>query len=115
MTLFSSRTVTLSTALGPSTSCTWSGASPAVPMTSSWPSWPMSRMSKSSRAKRLASWCTLVTSGQVASMVFRLRSAAFSWTVGATPWAEKTTMAPSGTSSVSSTKMAPALASVSTT
>ena len=27
-------------------------------------------------ANRLASWCTLVTSGQVASMVFRLRSAA---------------------------------------
>ena len=36
-------------------------------------------------------------------------------TVGATPWAENTTIAPSGTSSVSSTNTAPALASVSTT
>ena len=47
------------------------GASPAVPSTSSWPAWPISRMSKSSRANRLASWCTLVTSGQVASIVRR--------------------------------------------
>ena len=39
------QTLTLSTAPGPSTSWTWSGASPAVPMTSSWPSWPISRMS----------------------------------------------------------------------
>ena len=45
ITLSSSRTVTPSTAPGPSTSCTWSGASPAVPTTSSWPSWPISRMS----------------------------------------------------------------------
>ncbi len=48
-------------------------------------------------------------------MTCRLRSAAFWCTVGATPWAENTTIAPSGTSSVSSTKIAPALASVSTT
>ena len=41
MTLSSSRTATLSTASGPSTSWTWSGASPAVPTTSSWPSWPI--------------------------------------------------------------------------
>ncbi|KWX60444.1 hypothetical protein ASJ79_29970 [Mycobacterium sp. NAZ190054] len=33
-----SRTVTLSTASGLSTTWTWSGASPAVPTTSSWPS-----------------------------------------------------------------------------
>ena len=50
------------------------GASPAVPTTSSWPSWPISRMSKSSAAKRRASACTLVTSGQVASIVRRLRA-----------------------------------------
>ena len=47
------------------------GASPAVPSTSSWPACPTSRMSKSSRANRLASWCTLVTSGHVASIVRR--------------------------------------------
>ena len=45
MTFSGSRTVTSATAAGPSTSCTWSGASPAVPSTSSWPSWPISRMS----------------------------------------------------------------------
>ena len=39
----------------------------------------------------------------------RLRAAAFSWTAGATPWAEKTTISPSGTSVSSSTKIAPAL------
>ena len=42
-----------------------------------------------------------MTSGQVASMVRKLRRAADSWTVGATPCAEKTTIAPSGTSSFS--------------
>ena len=40
-----SRTVTLSTPSGPSTSWMWAGASPAVPTTSSCPSCPMSRMS----------------------------------------------------------------------
>ena len=44
-TLLGSRTVTLSTPSGPSTSWTCAGASPAVPMTSSCPSWPISRMS----------------------------------------------------------------------
>ena len=44
-------------------------------------------------ANRLASWCTLVTSGQVASIVLQLRAAAAcSWTAGATPCAEKTTI-----------------------
>ena len=51
-TFSGSRTVTLSTSSGPSTSVMCSGASPEVPTTSSWPSWPMSRMSKSSSAKR---------------------------------------------------------------
>ena len=92
-----------------------SGASPAVPTTSSWPSWPISRMSKSSAANRTASWCTLVTSGQVASIVFSDSARASSWTTGATPCAEKTTVAPSGTWSVSSTKTAPRLSSVVTT
>ena len=43
------------------------------------------------------------------------RAAACSCTAGETPWAEKTTMAPSGTSSVSSTKTAPRSVRVSTT
>src|SRR5918995_930426 len=64
-------------------------------------------MSKSSRANRFASWCTLVTSGQVASMVRSCRVAASSCTAGETPCALKTTTEPSGTSSVSSTKIAP--------
>ena len=50
---------------------------------------------------------TLVTSGQVASMVFSWRSAASACTAGETPWAENTTVWPSGTSSSSSTKIAP--------
>lgn len=37
-TFDSSRTSTLATSPGPSTSWMWSGASPDVPMTSSWPS-----------------------------------------------------------------------------
>lgn len=48
-------------------------------------------------------------------MVCRLRSAAAECTEGATPCAENTTMAPSGTSSVSSTNTAPAFSSVLTT
>ena len=39
----------------------------------------------------------------------RLRCAEFSWTAGETPWALKTTRAPSGTSVSSSTKIAPRL------
>ena len=38
-----------------------------------------------------ASTCTLVTSGQVASIVRSRRAAEFSCTLGATPWAENTT------------------------
>lgn len=44
-TFDSSRTSTFATSSGPSTSVMWSGASPEVPMTSSWPSWPIRRMS----------------------------------------------------------------------
>src|SRR6266496_3149769 len=43
------------------------GASPIVPMTSSWPSWPMSTMSYPLPANLRASWWTLVTSGRVAA------------------------------------------------
>ena len=75
----------------------------------------MSRIWYPSFEKRRASECTLVTSGQVASMVLRLRCADCSWTRGATPWAEKTTVAPSGTSSTSSTKTAPRASRDSTT
>jgi hypothetical protein len=57
----------------------------------------------------------LVTSGQVASIALRLRARACSCTSGATPWAEKTTVEPSGTSSFSSTKTAPCCSSVLTT
>ncbi len=72
-------------------------------------------MSLSSPANRFASWCTFVTSGQVASMVFSERSAAWVCTAGETPCAENTTVAPSGTSSSSSTKIAPRSSSVWTT
>ena len=48
-------------------------------------------------------------------MVRRLRLAASACTTGATPCAEKTTVAPSGTSSVSSTKIAPRASSARTT
>ena len=44
-TFSGSRTCTRAASSGPSTRMTCSGASPLVPMTSSWPSWPMSRMS----------------------------------------------------------------------
>ena len=52
-----------------------------------------------------------MTSGQVASIVRSSRAFAFSCTLGATPWAEKTTSSPSGTSVSCSTKIAPRSAS----
>src|SRR5829696_677285 len=58
-------------------------------------------------ANFLASTWTLVTSGQVASIVRSSRCSAFACTDGATPWAEKTTVSPSGTSVSWSTKTAP--------
>ena len=48
-------------------------------------------------------------------MVRSSRWRASACTVGDTPWAENTTVAPSGTSSVSSTKTAPRCARVVTT
>ena len=48
-------------------------------------------------------------------MVARWRAAAWAWTAGETPWAEKTTRAPSGTSSVSETNTAPRRDRASTT
>ncbi len=66
-------------------------------------------------AKRLASLCTLVTSGQVASMAVSPRALADSRTSGAMPCAENTITLPSGTSSVSSTKIAPSFSSSLTT
>ena len=113
--LAGSRTCTPALSPGPSTSWIRDGASPVVPTTSSWPSWPMSRMSYPWAANRRASLCTLVTSGQVASMVCRLRALASARTCGATPCAEKTTTAPSGTSAVSSTNTAPRFSSDATT
>ncbi len=92
-----------------------SGASPVVPSTSSWPSCPTSTIVYPSCANLRASTWTFVTSGQVASIVRSSRLAAFSWTLGATPWAENTTSSPSGTSVSSSTKIAPRLESSSTT
>ena len=43
------------------------------------------------------------------------RAWALAWTLGATPWAEKTTVAPSGTSATESTNTAPRPRSSSTT
>src|SRR5919197_3477031 len=48
-------------------------------------------------------------------MVFSRRSAARRWTEGATPWAERTSVAPSGTSASSATKIAPRASSSRTT
>ena len=114
-TLSGFRTVMVSASSGLPTRVVCSGASPAVPSTSSWPSWPISKISKSSLAKRTASRCTLVTSGQVASMADRPRAAAALTTAGDTPCALKTICEPVGTSSTSSTKMAPFFSSSLTT
>ena len=92
-----------------------SGASPIVPSTSSWPAWPMSTIVYPSAANFRASRWTLVTSGQVASMVCRRRASALAWTLGATPCAENTTVAPSGTSVSASTNTAPRSRNCSTT
>ena len=59
--------------------------------------------------------CTLATSGQVASITGRFRPAASLSTFSETPWALKMVTAPSGTSSISSTKTAPFLRRSSTT
>jgi hypothetical protein len=88
-----------------STSTIESGASPIVPSTSSWPC-PM-RTTCPSAAYLLASACTFVTSGQVASIVRKERAAAPARTTGAIPCAEKTTRPPSGTSWTPATKTAP--------
>src|SRR2546426_2329218 len=58
---------------------------------------------------------TFVTSGHVASITRSPRLRASSRTAGATPWALKITVAVSGTSWSSSTKMAPLARSLSTT
>src|SRR5438067_2802777 len=59
--------------------------------------------------------CTFVTSGHVASIVFSRRSPARRCTAGATPWAERTSVAPSGTSRSSATKTAPRVSRSRTT
>src|SRR5215469_1812696 len=63
----------------------------------------------------MASKCTLVTSGQVASMTWSPRPFASWRTAGDTPWALKITVASSGTSWSSSTKCAPLARRASTT
>src|SRR5215467_1829731 len=63
----------------------------------------------------MASRCTLVTSGQVASMTRNPRRRASWRTAGETPCALKMTVASSGTSSSSSTKWAPLARRASTT
>src|SRR5712692_2677209 len=63
----------------------------------------------------MASRCTLVTSGQVASITRSPRRRASWRTAGETPCALKMTVASSGTSSSSSTKWAPLARSASTT
>ena len=91
------------------------GASPRVPITSSWSAWPTRTIVRPSRAYRMASRWTFVTSGHVASITRSRRSVAASRTAGDTPWALKMTVAPAGTSSSSSTKMAPFSLRASTT
>ena len=63
----------------------------------------------------MASLCTLVTSGQVASTAVRLRSFASARRAGLTPWALKTTMEPLGTSYSSSMNFTPRPRNRSTT
>ena len=84
-----------------------SGAWPLVPSTSSWPAWPISTIVRPSAANRRASRCTFVTSGQVASRTVSPRRSASAKTAGGDPVGRRTTTAPSGTSSTSSTKTAP--------
>ena len=64
---------------------------------------------------RATSRWTLVTSGQVASNTLSPRRSASARTACETPWALKITVAPSGTSSSSSTNTAPRCLSSSTT
>ena len=90
------------------------GASPIVPMTSSCPSWPIRTIVYPSRAYLIASRCTLVTSGQVASIARRSRSAASRRIAGETPWALNSTVWPFGTSCSPSTKTTPRLRNRST-
>ena len=63
----------------------------------------------------MASTCTFVTSGQVASIVNSLRAFAASRIAGLTPWAEYISTPPSGTSSTRSTKVTPRSVKRSTT
>ena len=56
---------------------------------------PISRMWYPRAAYFLASLCTLVTRGQVASIVASPNSSARRRTAGLTPWAEKTTVSES--------------------
>ena len=70
------------------------GASPRVPITSSWSAWPTSTIVRPSFAYRMASRWTFVTRGHVASITRRRRAVADSRTAGDTPWALKITVAP---------------------
>ena len=86
-----------------------------VPSTSGWPLWPIMMNSKPSLCSLATSTCTLVTSGQVASNTWKPRAAASSCTALLTPCALNTSVAPGGTSSRSSMKIAPlALRSLTT-
>lgn len=80
---------------------------PDVPSTSGCPAWPIRMICLFSFSERIASLWTLVTSGQVASIVGSLRSFAWFSTFSDTPWALKMVIAPSGISSISFTKITP--------
>ena len=80
---------------------------PIVPSTSGWPAWPISIDIAAFARVALTSMCTLVTSGHVASNTVSPRVGASASTARETPCAEKITVAPSGTSSSSSTNTAP--------
>ena len=80
---------------------------PIVPRTSWWPLCPTNKTFLPSRWYFLASLCTLVTKGQTASMTVRFNALALMKSSGGEPWAENITREPSGTSSMSSTVIAP--------
>ena len=89
--------------------------SPAMPFTSSWFGSPSMTTGSPRSEKRFAARCALATNGHVVSTTFSLRAAAVSRTCGETPCAEKTTVSPSGTSSMRSTNLKPSARSSSTT
>ena len=84
-----------------------SSTSPTIPLTSACAGSPRTHTSIPFSAKSRAERCTRATNGQVASTTLRSRRSASARTCGDTPWAEKTTVAPRGTSATRSTNLKP--------